>query len=719
VHLPERPLELLQRLVAHMRLLVDELRDKCIEERQQQQQQLQQQLQPAPSSAANALPLSGRPSDAASTAPATQQLLPPSGPRGLVPSASSISVAAAAAASGQPLPPAFAGSGGGGGGGGPLGLAGAASAQLSHLAGAPSAAAAAFVATGGAAHGAYSSLSQAPEEMVLDPSRPCSGERPLLMFDRWRKLLKSFWSDKKATFDISKIPDIYDSAKYDAIHNGHLGLKALAPLYADARCAANAVIPNEYGLAPAQRLDIGGKIAAELLGKLLADLESMREESLATAAVAARAGRRRAARLRARRRRQRQRRRQQQAGEGAVDWEDEDEDDDDMEEEEEGVYGAEDDEEDDDGWDEDEDEDDEEGEEEDGAENTEEGGADALDSDFGRTSVLDSRLYSAGGAAKVAEAFRKLQLQSPGAGRLERLPEAPPAASAGADESGGSKKDDEASGGGGGAGGASGAGGGGGNGGGSGGRTPERETLHRLCPTYAADVNSPLRHVRTRVYFTSESHMHSLINVLRYCHLGAAGGGAGGTGGGGAGGGGAAAATTTTTAGAADPAAAAAAAASAILPPKSPTSPQPSSPSNPPPEQPLLSPSGLAQLDSTPELDYLTHVVLRMFEDKAAPLESPDRFFVEVLFSAGANHDPTAFFSASNSGGSGATLHVLPPKARVALHPGRGVALDRAGALLSRYAAARHPCPPVYPFVGGGKGAGGASSAPGAAGDKA
>lgn len=45
--------------------------------------------------------------------------------------------------------------------------------------------------------------------------------------------------------------------------------------------------------------------------------------------------------------------------------------------------------------------------------------------------------------------------------------------------------------------------------------------LHRLCPTYAQDINSPLRHVRTRIYFTSESHVHSLVNVLRYCNLGA------------------------------------------------------------------------------------------------------------------------------------------------------------------------------------------------------
>ena len=39
-----------------------------------------------------------------------------------------------------------------------------------------------------------------------------------------RKLLKAFHNEKKQQFDISKVPDIYDSAKYDAIHNSELGL---------------------------------------------------------------------------------------------------------------------------------------------------------------------------------------------------------------------------------------------------------------------------------------------------------------------------------------------------------------------------------------------------------------------------------------------------------------------------------------------------------------
>jgi hypothetical protein len=39
-----------------------------------------------------------------------------------------------------------------------------------------------------------------------------------------------------------------------------------------------------YGLDPPGKLTIGSKICSELLGKLLSDLESMRQESLATMA---------------------------------------------------------------------------------------------------------------------------------------------------------------------------------------------------------------------------------------------------------------------------------------------------------------------------------------------------------------------------------------------------------------------------------------------------
>lgn len=42
------------------------------------------------------------------------------------------------------------------------------------------------------------------------------------------------------------------------------------------------------------------------------------------------------------------------------------------------------------------------------------------------------------------------------------------------------------------------------------------ETVNRLNPQYSLGVSSPGRHVRTRLYFTSESHIHSLLTVLRF-----------------------------------------------------------------------------------------------------------------------------------------------------------------------------------------------------------
>ena len=47
----------------------------------------------------------------------------------------------------------------------------------------------------------------------------------------------------------------------------------------------------------------------------------------------------------------------------------------------------------------------------------------------------------------------------------------------------------------------------------------ESPAVHRLAAEFAPEINSPLRHVRTRIYFTSESHIHSLVNVLRFGHL--------------------------------------------------------------------------------------------------------------------------------------------------------------------------------------------------------
>ena len=60
----------------------------------------------------------------------------------------------------------------------------------------------------------------------------------LMMYDRWRKLERAMYKPKDDTFDISKVPDIYDSIKYDALHNKHLsGLD-----YRQARCRPTCVL---------------------------------------------------------------------------------------------------------------------------------------------------------------------------------------------------------------------------------------------------------------------------------------------------------------------------------------------------------------------------------------------------------------------------------------------------------------------------------------------
>ena len=346
---------------------------------------------------------------------------------------------------------------------------------------------------------AYSALLQSTRDWAPVPGQPCGGERLLLLYDRWRKLAKALYTEKKGgVFDISKIPDIYDSAKYDAIHNaGLVGRDLLLPVYATAKALADAVIPNEYGVDPSGKLAIGGKIAAALIGKLLCDLANVRDESLETA-----------------------------------------------------------------GFD-------------DGSEPA---------SPF---ETYADPAVPGGTTADARPVSRVASVAATGAG-------GEPAAE-------GSDDDDGAA-------------------------------MHRLCPQYAQDINSPLRHVRTRVYFTSESHVHSLVNVLRYCHLGAPGGDA-------------------------------------------PT----------PPPRGLLSPDAQRRLRDTPELDYMTHVVLRLYECKRVPVTSPDRFRLEVLFSPGAAADP---FAGRRSD------HVLPVAPRWHMEAHGGVTLEQAENLLEPFATGwKRPVP--------------------------
>ena len=106
----------------------------------------------------------------------------------------------------------------------------------------------------------------------------------------------------------------------------------------------------------------------------------------------------------------------------------------------------------------------------------------------------------------------------------------------------------------------------------------EVDMRYMINMAYSTDlpINTMGRRVRTRLYFTSESHLHTLLNVLRFA--------------------------------------------------KNRTS--------------VLSEQGVLILNGTSELCYLTQLAIRLFEDNRWELTDPRRFRVEILFSPGATATP-------------------------------------------------------------------------------
>jgi inositol hexakisphosphate/diphosphoinositol-pentakisphosphate kinase len=334
------------------------------------------------------------------------------------------------------------------------------------------------------------------------PGGPCSDESLFLLLERWRKLERGLYNTRKQVFDISKIPDIFDAVKYDALHSRHWGLSGLPELHAVAKQLADVVIPNEYGISPEQKLRIGAKICSTLLGKILRDFTAVREESTAA-------------------------------------WHD-------------------------------------------------------------ASLPRSASMVAAGGRMSQHAAHAQPPLHEG----------APEGGDDGGGGGGGEEEEED-----------------------SGGDTDDDDGGFRLHAQYAEDINSTSRHVRTRVYFTSESHMHALINVVRYAHL------------------------CDSSAAAAGAAAADGDAAAAPLPPPG-AAPVSRRASGVGATAPLVSAAGEAALAGTRELDYLSTLVLLLYEVKDLPPSDPAKFRVELLFSPGAAGDPFAAPDGS---------HALPVAPRVPL----------------------------------------------------
>uniref|UniRef100_A0A3B4AAZ0 Inositol hexakisphosphate and diphosphoinositol-pentakisphosphate kinase n=1 Tax=Periophthalmus magnuspinnatus TaxID=409849 RepID=A0A3B4AAZ0_9GOBI len=98
-----------------------------------------------------------------------------------------------------------------------------------------------------------------------------------LMLQRWSKLERDFRM-KNGRYDISKIPDIYDCVKYDVIHNSTLGLEDTLELFRLSRALADIVIPQEYGISKAEKLDIAYAYCLPLVRKIQMDLQRTHED---------------------------------------------------------------------------------------------------------------------------------------------------------------------------------------------------------------------------------------------------------------------------------------------------------------------------------------------------------------------------------------------------------------------------------------------------------
>ena len=76
------------------------------------------------------------------------------------------------------------------------------------------------------------------------------GKTTGILCSRWAKLIKDFYKPKKGTFDTTKVPDLYDNALYDMVHNRHLQLGSLPEVCARRGTPTYPPAPRTYTPSP-------------------------------------------------------------------------------------------------------------------------------------------------------------------------------------------------------------------------------------------------------------------------------------------------------------------------------------------------------------------------------------------------------------------------------------------------------------------------------------
>ncbi|KAL4075880.1 histidine phosphatase superfamily-domain-containing protein [Scleroderma citrinum] len=134
------------------------------------------------------------------------------------------------------------------------------------------------------------------ESMDVDKiqERWCCGDEPWLFRERWEKLFEDFCDVEQRKFDPSRVSELYDTIKYCALHhrqflfsifdeNAGCGKgpnrvhdRKLHELYGRAKALFDLVAPQEYGIEPDEKEEIGVLTSLPLLKKIVEDLEAAR-----------------------------------------------------------------------------------------------------------------------------------------------------------------------------------------------------------------------------------------------------------------------------------------------------------------------------------------------------------------------------------------------------------------------------------------------------------
>ncbi|KAG5634473.1 hypothetical protein H0H81_001830 [Sphagnurus paluster] len=124
--------------------------------------------------------------------------------------------------------------------------------------------------------------------------RWCCGDEPWLFIERWEKLFEDFCDVEQKKFDPSRVSELYDTIKYCALHhrtflfaifNEHTTNASVHPphdrklheLYGRAKALFDLVAPQEYGIDPDEKEEIGVLTSLPLLRNVVQDLEDSRK----------------------------------------------------------------------------------------------------------------------------------------------------------------------------------------------------------------------------------------------------------------------------------------------------------------------------------------------------------------------------------------------------------------------------------------------------------